>query len=101
MRPWMDVDQAPTALEGLAAAAEAHGQTERAARLFGAAEAWREVAGTPLSPVQRAGYEREVAAVRAQLDAARFAAAWAQGRAMSLEQAIAYAVSEDVSLTDM
>jgi len=35
-----------------------------------------------------------VDAVRAQLGEARFAAAWAEGRLMSPEEAIAYAVEE-------
>ena len=40
-----------------------------------------------------AEYERGVAAVRAQLDAPAFAAAWADGRALRLEQAIAEALA--------
>ena len=38
-------------------------------------------------------YQREVAAARAVLDDATFAAAWAEGRAMTLEQAVAYALA--------
>ncbi len=83
------------AIEGLAGVAAAQGQPERAARLFGAAEAQREAHGEPLPPAYRAGYEHDVATARAQLDAATFAAAWAAGRAMTLEQAIAYALNED------
>jgi hypothetical protein len=44
-------------------------------------------------------YERAVAIVRAQLDEATFAAAWAAGRTMTLEQAIAYALELGVSDT--
>jgi hypothetical protein len=40
--------------------------------------------------------DHDVAAVRAQLDDATFAAAWAEGQAMSLEQAVAYALAEPV-----
>jgi tetratricopeptide (TPR) repeat protein len=83
------------ALEGLAGVAAAQGRPKRAARLFGAVQARRESAGVPLPAAYRAGYERDVAAARAQLDEATFAAAWAAGRAMSLEQAIAYALSQD------
>jgi DNA-binding NarL/FixJ family response regulator len=43
----------------------------------------------PVPPVERAPYERDMAAVRAQLDEASFAAAWAAGQAMTLEEAIA------------
>ena len=71
-------------IAGLAATA----QPVSAARLFGAAEAVRESAGIPLPPVQRVAYERDLAAARAQLDDATFAAAWADGRALTLERAI-------------
>ncbi len=70
------------------------GRAERAARLLGAAEALREVASTPLPPYRRADYGRDIAAARAQLDEAAFAAAWAEGRAMMMEQAVAYALEE-------
>ena len=46
----------------------------------------------PLPPAYRAAYERDVAATRAQLDEATITAAWAAGRAMTPEQAIAYAL---------
>jgi len=79
-------------LAGLAGIAAASGQPERAARLFGAAEVLREPVGMPLPPAYRAAYERDVAAIRAQLDDTTLAAAWAAGRAMTLEQAIAEAL---------
>ena len=40
-------------LEGLACAAEARDETERSARLFGAAEALRETLGVPQLPAER------------------------------------------------
>jgi non-specific serine/threonine protein kinase len=70
------------------------GRAERAAQLLGAAEALREVASTPLPPYRRADHDRDLAAARAQLDEAAFAAAWAAGRAMAMEQAVAYALEE-------
>jgi non-specific serine/threonine protein kinase len=60
---------------------------ERAARWFGAAEALRERLGAPLPPAERVGYERLVALVRERLPAA-WAAAWQEGRAAPVEQAI-------------
>ncbi len=81
--------------EGLAEAAEALGQAERAARLFAAAEALREAIGAPMRDAARANYETKVAGVRAKLEDEAFAAAWAQGRSMGLEQAIAYALKTD------
>jgi hypothetical protein len=43
-------------------------------------------------PAARATYERAVAAVRANLGDEAFAAAWAEGLAMTVEQAIAEAL---------
>ena len=85
----------PTSLEGLAWIAGEQRQPKRAAQLLGAAEALRETSGALITPVDRADHDRTVAAVRAQLDEATFAAAWAKGRAMTLEQAIAYALEAD------
>jgi hypothetical protein len=81
-------------LEAFAGVAGAEGCAERAARLFGAAERLREVTGAPLLPADRAERERSVAAVRTALGQEAFAAAWAEGRAMALERAIAYALAE-------
>jgi non-specific serine/threonine protein kinase len=82
-------------LSGLAAVAIAQAQFERAARLFGALAALREAIGHPLAPADRAGYERSLAAVRAGLGEAAFAAAWEEGRAMRLEQAVRLALEDD------
>jgi DNA-binding NarL/FixJ family response regulator len=81
---------------GLAGAAAGTGQPERAARLFGSTEALREAIhiGPAVSYPDRVEYDRYVAAVRAQLDDAAFAATWAEGRELTLEQAIEYAFSE-------
>jgi predicted ATPase/DNA-binding CsgD family transcriptional regulator len=74
-------------LEGLAGVIGTLGRVADAAQLFGAVAAFRESSGTPLPPIERAAYEHEVAAVRAQMGEAAFAAAWAAGQAMPLEQA--------------
>jgi predicted ATPase/transcriptional regulator with XRE-family HTH domain len=80
-------------LEGMAGIATFSEQPQRAARLFGAAEMLRTAANIPLPPVMRAEYDQAVAAIRAQLDESTFAAAWAAGRALTLEQAIAEALN--------
>jgi len=72
----------------LAEVASLLGQPERAARLFGAVEAVREASNIRLSPLRRAEYDRIVGGILAQLDEVAFAEAWAQGRAMPLEQVI-------------
>jgi tetratricopeptide (TPR) repeat protein len=79
-------------LEGYAQLASAHELAARAAQLLGAADGLRATIGVPRPPGERALYERIVASVRAQLDEAAFAAAWATGLAMSLKQAIRYAL---------
>ena len=71
-------------LEGLASALDL---PEKAAQLFGAAEALREAIGAPIPPVERPDYDQAVAALRAQLGAVAFAVAWAQGRAYDPEVA--------------
>jgi predicted ATPase/class 3 adenylate cyclase len=79
-------------LVGLGMVAVHQNDYERAARLFGAAEAGREAVGIPLPVSGRASYEKAVATLRANLDREAFETAWAQGRAMRLEQAIAFAL---------
>jgi tetratricopeptide (TPR) repeat protein len=66
---------------------------ERAARLWGAAESLCEAIGSPMSPADRADYERNVAAARAALGEESFTAAWAEGRKMTMEEAVEYALN--------
>jgi hypothetical protein len=66
--------------------------TQPAPRLFGAAEALCETIAAPRPARYWNHYQRGVAAARAQLDGVTFAAAWAAGRALTLEQAIAEAL---------
>jgi DNA-binding CsgD family transcriptional regulator/tetratricopeptide (TPR) repeat protein len=73
--------------EGLARVVATQGELVWAAQLWGTAEALRAGMGTPLPPVSRASYERAVAAARTQLGEQAFAAAWAEGRTMTPEQA--------------
>jgi predicted ATPase/DNA-binding XRE family transcriptional regulator len=81
----------PAGLESIAAIAAAQGANERAAQLWGAAEALRESTGLPMNTLEIQDYERWVSAARARIDSVTFATAWAAGRAMSLNQAIAEA----------
>ena len=74
------------------AAADARASALHAARLFGAGEVLREKINLPMSPVDRPDYERDVAAAHALLDETAFEEAWAEGRTMTLEQAVAYAL---------
>ena len=85
---------ASNSLEGLACISAAEGTSERAARLFGATEALREAVGYQYIPEEDAWREPYLAAARSQLDEAAWDKAWAEGRAMPMEQAIEYALSE-------
>jgi hypothetical protein len=73
---------------------ESSAYLKRAARLLGAAEALREASQSEMTPEERTEYDREVTALRAKLDPATFNAAWAEGRAMTIEQAIEFAISD-------
>jgi non-specific serine/threonine protein kinase len=83
-------------LEGLATAAGAQGEAERAARLFGAARGLLETIGVPVwtsYKPDRSLYERTMNDLRARLGEAVFEAAEADGRAMTPEQAVEYALA--------
>jgi predicted ATPase/class 3 adenylate cyclase/DNA-binding CsgD family transcriptional regulator len=81
----------PDILECLAGLAGEVGSHREAARLFGAAEAIRKRIGVVRFESCDAGYEASVAAVRNSLGNRDFDSAWAEGAALSTEEAIAYA----------
>ena len=74
-------------LVGLGKVVAAQRQLAWAAQLWGAADALRDAFGVPIPLVERADYERAVSAARVHLGERAFAAAWAQGRSMTPEQA--------------
>ena len=76
-------------LEGLASVLATQKEFARGAQLWGAAEAIRVAFGTPLPPVERAAYERAVAAARTHLGEKAFAVAWSEGRTIPREQILA------------
>jgi predicted ATPase/DNA-binding CsgD family transcriptional regulator len=79
-------------LDLLATAISMRGDHERAARMFGTAAAAREAAGISMVPSVLEDYDRGVAAARAGLGGTAFDAAWAEGKTMTPEQAIDYAL---------
>jgi non-specific serine/threonine protein kinase len=96
---------ASDSLEGMACISAAQGGAPRAGRLFGAAQALREGVGAvpyQLTHEEESWREPYVAAARSLLGEDSWEEAIAQGRAMSLEEAIEYALSaEELSATTL
>jgi hypothetical protein len=84
----------PYSLEALGLVAVALGDAKRAARLWGAASAWREVNNEPLSLVYERDYAPSITQARTQLGEEAYSSAWSEGHALSPEQAIALALEE-------
>ena len=80
-------------VEGLARVAAVTDQTVDAVRLFGAVDALREALDFPLSPVDRAELEPMHDRLREALGADAFTTAWAAGRSLSPEDALASALA--------
>ena len=80
-------------LEAMAHVRNGRGRGLDAARLLGAAEELREVLGAPRPPNEQDPYERHVQRARESSDPEDFAKAWAEGRAMTIDQALDFALS--------
>ena len=81
----------PDTLECLAALAVSGGSHREAARLCGAAESIRQRGGIVRFKIFDAFFEFSVAALRDAMGEKDFESAWAEGAALSTEEAIAYA----------
>ena len=82
---------APETLECLAALAVGAGSHREAVRLFGAADTIRQRGGLVRFKIFDAFFEFPVAALRDAMGEKDFASAWAEGAALSTDEAIAYA----------
>jgi hypothetical protein len=95
IRTWQEVGQRAAVaheLESMAFVARAVGEARRAAVLLGAAEALRERINAPMAPAEQVEHARETDKLREQMDAAELAAAWAEGQAMTMDEAVEYAL---------
>ena len=81
----------PDILECLAVLADKASSHREAARLFGAAHAARERMGAARFKIYEADYEASMAALRDAMSENDFDTAWAEGAALSTEEAVAYA----------
>jgi non-specific serine/threonine protein kinase len=89
-------------LETLACVATASGDPGRAARIWGSSARLRDEVGAPMSLAQQPGHAAHVAKGRSAMgDDSAFDSAWQQGRAMTLEQAIGYALGESAEGIDI
>jgi predicted ATPase/transcriptional regulator with XRE-family HTH domain len=75
-------------LEGLAEVAATSDEFPRAARLWGAAAAVREASGAAVTSDARLTQATSIARARTALGEERFAALWAEGEAMTLDEAV-------------
>jgi class 3 adenylate cyclase len=83
-----------TSLEDLARVADGRGQALAALRVLAAAAAWRRARGVPRPDADPATCDRAIASARSRLDEAAADAAWSEGTALTLEQAIGHARAE-------
>lgn len=67
----------------------------RAAKLFGAAEAIRSSTNSTMTDFERLEYDESLAALRPMLTDTEFNALWAEGRSMTMEQAIELAFASE------
>ena len=85
---WWGVSDILECIAGLAGVAGSH---HEAARLFGAAAALRERTGEVRFQIYQAGHAASLAALRDAMGEEDFDCAWAEGAALSTDEAIAYA----------
>jgi non-specific serine/threonine protein kinase len=88
-------EQAVEGLQTMALVAAAHGRSRRAARLAGAAAALRVALAVPMRPYEQPIHAEAARDLRAALGEETFAGVWADGQALSFEEAIALALSHD------
>ena len=86
-------------MEKLAEAKNEEAQLPDSAKIFGFAEALRAPVRSVIDPADRPEYNRLVSELRSALGADAFAALWAEGRSMSLEETVDCALSESETIS--
>jgi hypothetical protein len=89
-----DPGMLPQALSTLAAVHAAGGHTERAVQLQGAATSMERTAGIQVWPISRSERDIWLESARHALGDADADRAWAEGQAMTTEQAVAFALEQ-------
>jgi len=80
---------------GFACLAGAKGETERATRLWGAAQALHETKAIPRDPDFLGEADARISAVRSGMAGEVWEEALLKGRAMTLDEAVSYALEEE------
>jgi tetratricopeptide (TPR) repeat protein len=93
-KDWHWLSRIIEAIEGLASVAANESEPERAVRLAAAGARLRDKSGIEGLPIGQRLLEDALSSVRGPLGETAFAATWADGQAMTLEQAVAYALSD-------
>jgi hypothetical protein len=83
------------AVVGLACASVPDIEPRRVTRLLGAAATVLVTLEGRLEPAEDAEFQRAVDAMRARLDPGEYAMAWTEGHAMTLAQAVEYALASE------
>jgi len=81
-------------MEGFACVAGAKGDADRAAQLWGAAQALHETKGIPRDIDFLAEADARISAVRSGMGEEAWEESWRKGRAMTLDEAVSYALEE-------
>jgi tetratricopeptide (TPR) repeat protein len=84
-----------SALEGFACLAGARGETERAVRLWGAAQSLHETKGIPRDDDFLAEADARISVVRSSIGEEPWEQARRKGRVMTLDEAVSYALEEE------
>jgi hypothetical protein len=74
------------------------GQAQQGVRLLGASEALHEAIGAAREPEYNTTYERAVTSARSSLGEEAFQMAWQKGQAMTMEQAVEYALEPSATI---
>ncbi len=94
MGPWTQ-PQVQGALEGFACVAGVRRETQWAALLWGAAQALHQTKGIPRDIDFLAEADARISDVRSGMGEEAWEEAWRTGRAMTLDEAVSYALEEE------
>ena len=85
------------ALASLSGVALMEDRPVRATKLLSAAGVFLERLHYQLPPLEQREFDADVAAARVALDEATFAASWHEGKTMTLDEAVGYALEEELN----